>query len=287
MRKLTTLRSPATPTGRLAAVALACTLAAAGCTTYLNPGSGEPTRGGAGAGPTVPTSTPGTSYGGNLPMTSAYFATAPTAANRGQFRTKSLGLADPAPGSPSVAVAQAGQSINEPPPILSTQGAVNPSLSSGQSSAPVLTPASVVYAVPQTVTPTGVTASPTSGSGTIGLTTSSANAPAGSSGLPGSMAGMPTINPATEAASTLTLTPTVSSAAVARPTKATLVAGTTSTRSASTTTARKRVVASKHVSAVAISRQPATPPPATKSVPRVRIVQSSTGEVIITNEKKP
>ncbi len=45
MRKLTTLRSPATPTGWLAAVALACTLAAAGCTTYFNPGSGEPTGG--------------------------------------------------------------------------------------------------------------------------------------------------------------------------------------------------------------------------------------------------
>src|ERR1700682_1372576 len=105
MRKLTNLQSNATPTaGWLVAVSLACTLAAAGCSTNNidNPGAGEPTRGGAGAGPTVPSSTPGTYYGGrgaNVPMTSASYGTAPTtlAANPAEFRTKYLGPADPGP----------------------------------------------------------------------------------------------------------------------------------------------------------------------------------------------
>jgi hypothetical protein len=41
------------------------------------------------------------------------------------------------------------------------------------------------------------------------------------------------------------------------------------------------------VEASKLSRQRATPAPAAASASRVRIVQSSTGEVIITNEKKP
>src|SRR5258708_40143166 len=101
MRKLPPLSSPAPPTGWLAAVALACTLAAAGCTTYFNPGSGEPTGG---AGPTIPTSTPGTSYGGNPPMSSAYSATTQMimAANRAELRTQYLRRASPAAERPPV-----------------------------------------------------------------------------------------------------------------------------------------------------------------------------------------
>src|SRR5580765_5571444 len=98
--------------GRLAAIALAGTLAAFGCTTYLNPGSGDPT----GVGPSSPTSTPGTSYGGgnvpmasaynagsagtlsggNPPMISAYLASDP-ANSRREYQTKYLGRSDPAP----------------------------------------------------------------------------------------------------------------------------------------------------------------------------------------------
>lgn len=80
MSKLTILRFDAkSGRVRLAAVALACTLAAAGCTTsgINNPGAGEPTRGGAGAGPTVPSSTPGSYYRGEGRMISSGGARVP------------------------------------------------------------------------------------------------------------------------------------------------------------------------------------------------------------------
>jgi predicted small secreted protein len=73
MRKLITLNRIAIPTaGRLAAVALACTLATA-CTTNVNPGAGEPTRSGPAAGPINPSVTPGTSFPTEVPMISSSF----------------------------------------------------------------------------------------------------------------------------------------------------------------------------------------------------------------------
>src|SRR5258707_9760774 len=88
----TIVRSQASPV-RLAAVALACTLAA-GCSMNQNPGGGEPTRGGAGAGPTVPTSTPGTFYR-NPPMISSYHGQQAAAVlrNDAAFSTRYLGPA--------------------------------------------------------------------------------------------------------------------------------------------------------------------------------------------------
>src|SRR5437867_2712133 len=79
MRKDSTTTSPAKGLGFLAAAALACTLAAHGCSTNRTPGMGEPTRGPA-VGPVIPSSTPGTSGSASssvdLPMASSYLATA-------------------------------------------------------------------------------------------------------------------------------------------------------------------------------------------------------------------
>src|SRR5258708_3152867 len=251
MRKLPPLSSPAPPTGWLAAVALACTLAAAGCTTYFNPGSGEPTGG---AGPTIPTSTPGTSYGGNPPMSSAYSATTPMimTANRAEFRTKYLGRSSPAPESATVNtnVAVPGQpSVQvEAPALLGSDGAVNGTLTSGQLSVPFSIGDQanrVVFATPPTATTPGLKASPTTASVAPSVTSSSFNAPAvnGRTAVTVSpVLASPTgatraATPAT-AASTFTLTPTMSSSAVMSPTAATAVTSPTNTSKApaSTTT---------------------------------------------------
>jgi hypothetical protein len=290
MRKLTTLNPIArAAAGRVAAVALACTLAAAGCTTNVNPGSGEPARSGPSAGPVNPSVTPGTSYPTEVPMisSSTATATASAAANRAEFRTKYLGATDPALSSPAVAVVPS-QVTSQPPPLLSNVGAINTSLSSEQTSAPVLIGDDPNVVHPPAGTTTGVNASTGGGSGVIGLTQSSAYAPplgvtsaASSSGLAGSSASMPVINPAT-----VTLTPAVSTASVPSPARGVAVASTTSSSKVLKTTTRRQVVASKRGTAKTTSHPPAAQL-ATKRVARVHIVQSANGEVIISNEKKP
>ena len=284
MRRFTTLSSTATPiAGRLAAVALACTLAAA-CTSSVNRESGKPATNGPDAGPTNPSSAPGTGYRADVPMTSASTTDAATAArNRAQFRTKVLGSADPGQASPAAAAAT-GQVTSQAPPVLSNLGAVNTSLSSGQSSAPVLIGDDAnALAVPATVTRTTPNTN-----GTIGLTPSSANAaPSGvstatsSSGLAGSRAAMPVTNPATA-----TLTPAVSSVGIASPATGAKVASVTSAPRTSRTTTRRHTVVSKQGATAAVNH-PAAAQIATKKVVRVHIVQSQNGEVIIENEKKP
>src|SRR3954454_21801153 len=124
MRKVTPLNS-------LAAVTLAGALAVFGCTTNMNPGSGEPTRSGPAAGPTPPAVTPGSS-GGNVPMVSAYYATDPltVAANRSEFQTKYLGPADPDRNTAPLNLPLTGQFVN-PALIVNPQSTVNSSVTSG------------------------------------------------------------------------------------------------------------------------------------------------------------
>lgn len=112
-------------------IALAALLSTAACTTNMNPGSGEPTRSGPAVGPTSPSSTPGTS-GGNVPMISSFAAADPAAimANRAEYRTKYLGVADPAPSGVVVPTdANTGQYQN-PAIRANPQLTVNSSVSS-------------------------------------------------------------------------------------------------------------------------------------------------------------
>src|SRR5260221_5149751 len=193
MSKLTMTNSSARDVaGRLATIAGAGPLAVSGCTTNLNPGSGEPLRGEPGLGPRSPTSTPGTSYGSNVPMTSAYnadvssgavnapmissyFASDP-AASRSDYRTKYLGASDPAPGGVVVVEDHHTGQLIDTAAAVNPQSTVNPTLSSPGTPA-VIDDANGIVFVPVTANGTG-----TNGTGTTAGTTSAAGGPTGTGG---------------------------------------------------------------------------------------------------------
>lgn len=167
MSKLTILRSQATP-ARLAAIALACTLAA-GCSMNQNPGGGEPTRGGAGAGPSVPTSTPGTFYR-NPPMISSYRGQQAAAVlrNDAAFSTRYLGPAAPGSGEAvnagtavqsgtAVQMADAGPGLTSSGPASAAASTLPPVWARDESGRPLSDG-------PQSVVMTGVNAINTPGS---------------------------------------------------------------------------------------------------------------------------
>ncbi len=199
MRKLTTTISGAGKVaGRLAAIAVAGTLAVFGCTTNLNPGTGEPYSSEPGLGPSSPTSTPGTSYhGGNVPMTSAYTSSSATtlsggnapmvsaylasdpAANRSAYRMRILGPSDPAPtGAVSVNTNSTGQLVN-------TAQAVNPQATVNATMSSAATPVVVddalgIVAVPVATSASGTTAG--TSAGTSARASGAVAAPAGTNG---------------------------------------------------------------------------------------------------------
>lgn len=305
MRKVTPLNS-------LAAVTLAGALAVFGCTTNMNPGSGEPTRSGPAVGPTSPATTPGTS-GGNVPMVSSYSGPDPLTimANHAEFQTKYLGPADPDRNTAPLNLPMTGQFVN-PAVIANPQSTVNSSVSSGSNQV-VIGDTGDFVAIPATTigststlgsVTTGATTGATTSSATVGATggttlgsttgslvapsTVSAasnnvsNAPSGLAGTTVASSSIPPVN----SNSTFVVSPTVSSAAVTSPTAATAgvtpnsnVAATNTNTSTATTTPTGSTTGTATGSLRAFptgmassSSAAVTMPPVTTSSSRVRAV---------------
>ncbi len=214
-----------TPMNSFAAVTLAGALAVFGCTTNVNPGSGQPTRSGPAAGPTPPAVTPGTS-GGNVPMISSFSAPDPLAimANHAEFQTKYLGPADPDRNSAPLNLQPTGQFVN-PALIANPQSTVNSSVSSGPNQV-VIGDTGGFVAVPVTTAGTTAATGVTSVGATVGATTGSLTVPATVSGtganISNASSGASSSVPPVNANSTFVVSPTVSSAAVTSPNAATV-----------------------------------------------------------------
>ena len=297
-----------TPMNSLAAVTLAGALAVFGCTTNMNPGSGEPTRSGPAVGPTPPAVTPGSS-GGNVPMVSSYSGSDPLTimTNHAAYQTKYLGPADPDRNTAPLNVQPTGQFVN-PALIANPQSTVNSSVSSagnevviGDSGAFVAIPATTAASTASTgsvsasastgATTSSVTVGATGGT-TLGNTTgalvapstvsaSSNSIPNSSSGLAGTTVASSSVPPV-NANSTSVVSPTVSSSAVMSPNAATVRAtpssnvAATNTNTSSTTVTPAGSMSSSRVRAV-------SPTLGGSGTSRVRIARTANGRVVVTN----
>jgi S-DNA-T family DNA segregation ATPase FtsK/SpoIIIE len=252
MRNVTTSNSNAKKTaGKGAAAILACTLAAVGCTTVLNPDSSSPYREPPAVGPMPPTSSPGAFNGANVPMVSAYYATEPAtvAVNRAEFRTRYLGSANPGPANASDRTPVAAQPAY-PNPNTSRQYVANTPVVIGD-----LDSGGLVLAVPAATIGTTATSS--------GTTTNSSTTPAGAAAVIATPA--PTV-----AARTFLTTPTMAAATVTNPTAA----------AAGQATMNSAAVVSPTTSAAATMNNTATtvnPPMASSSTTGSTVAIANTG----------
>lgn len=255
MRKDSDTTTPAKGLGFLAAAALACTLAAHGCTTNQTPGDGTPTRV-TPAGQSSPSSIPGSSSG-DTPMMSSYSAAliTPEVQTNTPFvhQGRNLGPANPGQNdiTPTVTTNQQQVYLKNPNDEMAAGGVAAPIVSGGGDVGVVIgtpgttmttasTSAAPVIGSTATVTPTSATSAISSGA-TVGATASNTVA--------ANTASTKVATANATNASTPILTPTVSSAITASPTAA----------AGSTTSARTTSVVATNVPMVSAISSTATP----------------------------